>query len=171
MNYKKNNLSDPFVVWFYKREKKKRLVWISVVGTIVMAVVLQLTVFLTNHNDKIVVAMPEAFCVYNGRGDESDLQKISVENGKRTYHIEVDENCLNTSGSYVYVTGTYWRGFLVKPVVHLDGEDVEVETSATGYGGRYYHFYIRDVIPDQKYRIYVRCGEKNDYINVVFHAQ
>lgn len=123
-----------------------------------------------NHSNSIVVSLPENFCIYNSSGSEYDLQSVSIENGKRTYHIEVDESCLNSPSSYVYVTGNYW-GYFIKPVVHLDGENVKVSTMATGYGGeKNYHFYIRNVVQDQKYRIYVRCGEWNDYMNVVFHS-
>ena len=165
-----DDLSDAYVVWYYKREKRRTLTRMAIFAALALFIAAHGVLHLINHSNRIVFSMPEAFCIYSGSGNEYDLQEIMVESGKRTYHINADGKCFSSPGSYVYVTGKYWW-YPFKPTVRVDGEDVKVKTSATGYGGRNYHFYIRDVVPEQKYRVYVRCGEKNDYMSVVFHEQ
>lgn len=144
--------------------KKKWLVAVAV--SLVAAAVLYFEYNRLLHN--AVFSMPDAFCIYSGDGEEYDLQDIQIEQGKRTYRIDDTNGYLSDFDGYVYVTGMYWDS-PIKPVVRVNGMSVEVSRSGNGsLVGGYYHFYIRDAVPNEKYRIYVRCGEKSDYIYVIF---
>ena len=136
-------------------------------------------VLFQNYQKNAIASVPNSFCVYAGddnkkynfssddwQNNNYDLQIIEVENDKKTYHINVEEQYLSADGAYVYVTGNYWDS-LMKPNVFVDGQRVKVRTT----GMNYYHFYIYEVIPEHKYEINVFCGKKSDYINVVFHFQ
>ena len=164
------DLSDPYVVWFYKREREKKFLIFTVIAIVALVVIAKFFIYHVENSDKILLSMPDTFCICSGDGAEYDLQFIDIEDHKKTYHIEASKKCLETPDSYVYATGSYWN-YPFKPTIHVDGEDVKVGRTVSGsLIGGYYHFYIKNVVQDQKYRIYIRCGKVNDYINVVFHG-
>lgn len=97
--------------------------------------------------------------------DGGFLTQIEWDTKKKTYHIEVPDKYLDGHG-YAYVTGSIWN-YPFNPIVHINGEECpEVDLD---YFDNLYHFYIRDIEPDKKYRVYVRCADDNDYINLYFH--
>lgn len=122
--------------------------------------------FWVTSGKNAMIAPPDAMH-FNVEGDPDGgfLSYLEWDNKKKTYHIEVPDKYLNGNG-YAYLTGNIWN-YPFKPVVHVNGEDCpEV---VLDYSDNLYHFYIRDVEPNKKYRVYVRSADDNDYINLYFH--
>lgn len=121
--------------------------------------------FWATSGKNAMIAPPDA--VHFSAEENTDggfLAHIDWDIGKKTYHIEVPDEYLDGQG-YAYLTGRIWN-YPFKPVVHINGE--ECHEVRLDYSDNLYHFYIRNIEPDKKYRVYVRCADDSDYINLYF---
>ncbi|MDD2956666.1 MAG: hypothetical protein PHD67_10215 [Oscillospiraceae bacterium] len=109
-----------------------------------------------------MVSVPDAvYLNVEGNSTQGEVIYLDLLDSVKTYHIEVSKEYLCGDG-YAYFTGNVWDS-LCSPMVHVNGVDCKVTTDG-GFPATIYHFYIRDIKPREKYRIYVRCGNDNDYI-------
>lgn len=144
--------------------KRKLTVLFLVAILVLIAVFFPYIKFAITGGSSVMVEVPEYFSVNcEGIQSQGELLYIELESGKKTYHIETHEEYLK-GDSYAYITGKIWNSPLA-PIINVNGEGCDVDLDRSD---NLYHFYIRGIVPGEKYRIYVRCGEKNDYINVYF---
>ncbi|MEA4920623.1 MAG: hypothetical protein VB078_06875 [Clostridiaceae bacterium] len=144
--------------------KQKLIALISVIALALLAVSFPYIKYAVTGGSSVLLEVPENFYFnYDGSTSQGTLLFIELESGKKTYHIETPSEYLNGDG-YAYITG-WINNSPFAPVVNVNGERCKASIDRSD---NIYHFYIRNIVPEEKYRIYIRCGDKNDYINVYF---
>lgn len=98
---------------------------------------------------------------------------------KDVYYLQVAQNFLNNDNVSLYASGEYWN-ISGKPVVKVNGNMVErIEVENAGSQGifiwskifcdKIYHATYDDtIVADTLYEFYVRCGNEDTTIRVVF---
>ena len=171
----------------------KMIVIVIVIIALLLGFSSHIRYFISNGSDT-VLACPHAFAFglateniheYLYYTSEEKYDEEYDEDGydidTNTYHIYVDGSYLNNNDAYIYISGDYWN-CPSTPTIKVDGKIIdEVSTSNTGYAdgtfsdtyfSKMYHFYFEDkVLPDHRYEIYVRCGQRSDSVFVVFHQK